>query len=815
MNKYIAQPQFVSNTIGIYDITNPAAPTLFQTLTASPDIAALVGTYDPNNPSGPNSVLVYQDLAASPSPLTSSPQQFLLIAYVGGGGKDGAVYVFDLDKLFTQGAGTVQLPAAPVEVLKFPGYTPIGMAVQPGTGDLYVATPSTTGGNPTVTVFAKTQGAAWSGNGDPTIVTFAASGFSTTPSNFAFDAHGFLWMTSFGQNDGTPDNYLTCFRDIPNATPTATPEFWFDNHPDAGGAGTQLAVTPLLGTAPAKLFGLSSPEGVAFDPAGNLWVANNNEEYVGSDVNPKFGNAGGGSLLMIKADYLLSTLFSGGGTGEILLSSIPAGSVIVYYINDSAQPGGIFFDGFTLYINDENNYGADGNPILWSMKVQADGTPASTLTPVPAPVHTTNPGNGTMAIFTYPPFSFRQSPTPSLAQLFIRDWAAPSGTPSDTGDEPDNITAPNVVWESPDIGIAASPISGVPGLSSGAGQSNPFNPAAPPYTALSGQVDYTLPPGGDPSQVIQSDTAYVYVQVANVDSTASVGGETLKVYWAHASTALQWPDPWNGLIADSANATQTLGGLLGAVSLDSIPAGEACLVQIPWTSVPNPLLFTDSPPASAEQAHFCLLARIEGSGLYPFGMTYPEEWSFDEGGTLGTNVASNRGIAWRNIKIAAAGATGDDRIVKHPIEVLGGNHGLVEKVVGFSLQTLDATGTPVTIPGKVTIVASGSARERFLEAEEKCRLLRLAIEIVEFVEDLLGFKHLGDGRFEWKDLAKGVSNVRLRPGELLPFTVEFEPAHPVPDFALRVIQFEEKGGKQVVTGGQTFVFGNVSGFPAR
>ena len=46
-------------------------------------------------------------------------------------------------------------------------------------------------------------------------------------------------------------------------------------------------------------------------------------------------------------------------------------------------------------------------------------------------------------------------------------------------------------------------------------------------------------------------------------------------------------------------------------------------------------------------------------------MTYPEEWSFNSGGTLTANAEANRGIAQRNIKIAAKGATGNNRIVNH------------------------------------------------------------------------------------------------------------------------------------------------------
>ena len=49
----------------------------------------------------------------------------------------------------------------------------------------------------------------------------------------------------------------------------------------------------------------------------------------------------------------------------------------------------------------------------------------------------------------------------------------------------------------------------------------------------------------------------------------------------------------------------------------------------------------------------------------------------------------------------------------------------------------------------------------------------------------------------------------------LPFTLEFKLEAPRRDYAVRVIQYEEAHGQRIVVGGQTFVFGEVVGFPVR
>jgi len=226
-----------------------------------------------------------------------------------------------------------------------------------------------------------------------------------------------------------------------------------------------------------------------------------------------------------------------------------------------------------------------------------------------------------------------------------------------------------------------------------------------------------------------------------------------------------------------------------------------------WSDVPQPLAYTDEDGNLTLQDHFCLLARIESNGLYPFGMTYPDQWNFSPDevllptqATLGTNVLQNRGIGWRNVQIVQSGVFDPNREIK--INVLGANYGAIEKLVGFQLQTLGRDGKPQPISGRTTVVARGSALERLLEFER---------ELIERKE----FEHLGEGRFKLSNLERGMKQIRLRPGETLPFTVEFAPEERVENFALRVIQVGETDGRAEIVGGQTFVVGEVEGFSGR
>src|SRR5262249_5489331 len=118
---------------------------------------------------------------------------------------------------------------------------------------------------------------------------------------------------------------------------------------------------------------------------------------------------------------------------------------------------------------------------------------------------------------------------------------------------------------------------------------------------------------------------------------------TLKLYWAKASTALSWPAPWDGSVTTPA----LMGGLIGTQGV-TVNGGTTQIVEFPWTP-PDP---SDYASFGADQAHFCLLARIETSSSAPFGMTSPETT------TLPANVQNNNNIVWKNVSIVDTDGTG-------------------------------------------------------------------------------------------------------------------------------------------------------------
>ena len=130
-------------------------------------------------------------------------------------------------------------------------------------------------------------------------------------------------------------------------------------------------------------------------------------------------------------------------------------------------------------------------------------------------------------------FNYTRGATPS--QLLIKD-----GIWDSQGTEPDELPSGDNAWESPDIGVFTTPQTGLMATS-----------------ALNGSINYSDLSGAE---------AYVYVRITNISAAASFGTEVLKVYWAHASTALQWPNPWDGLMADTAATNSpALGGPVGSV----------------------------------------------------------------------------------------------------------------------------------------------------------------------------------------------------------------------------------------------------------
>jgi hypothetical protein len=137
---------------------------------------------------------------------------------------------------------------------------------------------------------------------------------------------------------------------------------------------------------------------------------------------------------------------------------------------------------------------------------------------------------------------------------------------------------------------------------------------------------------------------YAYVRVRNRGcSGAAAQSGTVKLYWAKASTTLAWPSPWDGSITSPA----LIGSMIGSQSV-TVNGGATQILEFPWTP-PDP---SDYASFGADQAHFCLLARIETAASAPFGMTSPET------ADLYANVQNNNNIVWKNITIVDTDGAG-------------------------------------------------------------------------------------------------------------------------------------------------------------
>ncbi len=128
---------------------------------------------------------------------------------------------------------------------------------------------------------------------------------------------------------------------------------------------------------------------------------------------------------------------------------------------------------------------------------------------------------------------------------------------------------------------------------------------------------------------------YVYVRVTNNSCVTSSGNDQLKLYWAKASTSLNWPDFWDGSI--SINGV-SMGDEVGAITIPPLEIGETKILEFEW-NVPNPEDYIDINP---NPWHFCLLSRIESPDD---PMTYPEV------NFLPDNVRNNNNIAWKNMTV--------------------------------------------------------------------------------------------------------------------------------------------------------------------
>src|SRR5215212_5853768 len=133
-------------------------------------------------------------------------------------------------------------------------------------------------------------------------------------------------------------------------------------------------------------------------------------------------------------------------------------------------------------------------------------------------------------VLAFPLLAFAQ------ADLYMKD------TPLDTGVEPNPDNG--AMWVTEDIWVRTAPDP--------AYLPYPFTEVSPPWTP----APHENPEYRDPKYSVPN---YVYVRVRNRGSAASTGTEKLKLYWAKASTGLNWPAQWVDYKANNCGPTKLYG----------------------------------------------------------------------------------------------------------------------------------------------------------------------------------------------------------------------------------------------------------------
>jgi hypothetical protein len=633
--------------------------------------------------------------------------------------------------------------------LAFDGGTTLGGGVV-GAGYLYTVQDNSIWAYP-----VPTTGTGASNVTGTAIVTDTGQAHTPKFADMAFDAQSNLWVVDYNNNS------VLVF---PKATLGTTNAFTIIT----AGNGP-FKVTSTSGGTAATIF--ASPEGIAFDGAGNLWVGNNND----------YGNLDGSNPLsttlttLVQITPALQTAiltpyvatYSLAPTQALTLANVqsaspPAGFAIYTLPTPSngerPQLGGMQIDAISatdlssglpqyLYVNDETSNTVrqfDINPSSSGFIASLSDIDATALTlndTAGNPV-VTNPGNGGIALV--------------YANLLIGDSMADAGAEPDNGLQLDSENNP-IFWESPNIGVAT-------------GTTPPVLTA--PFTAYT-SVTTPLPP---------DTNVYVYVNVTNIGCTATTGTERLRVYWASGATTQAWPESWTEI-----TTTPTF------VQAALLP-GASAVATILWP----PTLY----PTDSGNTHYCLLARIETMPVYPFGMTYWENevTSGPAVGNMDYNVVSNAKIAQCNIYI------GPQVLIIQPPRGVGGHMPPVH--IGITAGNLGSTPSRIRLGFQLLNPAGASI------PFDSSRLVihtkqSLCDRLIELVDDFL--EHLGEGLFHMKAPSKGFGHISLGPKEMVPLHVEFTPPDGLTDFALRAMQYDVVDGKSRLAGGQTFVFGKVAG----
>jgi len=355
--QYIAQPYYGENKVRFYNKDVAAAASPYFILNISADVATAWGVA---GTSGINDVVIYNN------------KIFISLDL----GNSGGVLIYNYADVYPVRTATAPIAIKPQDATN--GLSTAGITINPANGDLYIAT--FYNGSSDAGVYMATAASGYT-----SVSQFASyyddNSVATYCANITFDISGNLWMTTWDPSDDPSKHYLICYKG-------GVKDNYYKITNDATKSYTATDVTG--STIMVNL--LSAPEGVSSDAAGNLWIGNNNDDYLTND-------AGQGTLAKISAAWITTLLASpstGGSAGNPTYI-VPAASATVDYI-PGGKLGGLLFDADTLYINDQGqDQGSDytTNGTVWKYNTTGAFITANFAA---SGIHTTYPGNGLMAL---------------------------------------------------------------------------------------------------------------------------------------------------------------------------------------------------------------------------------------------------------------------------------------------------------------------------------------------------------------------------------------------------------------------------------
>ena len=279
----------------------------------------------------------------------------------------------------------------------------------------------------------------------------------------------------------------------------------------------------------------------------------------------------------------------------------------------------------------------------------------------------------------------------------------------------------------------------------------------------------------NPDYSATGNANFVKVRVINNSCITSLGNEQLKLYWAKASTALSYPNPWMGGITYAPTGA-SMGSPIGTLNIPVLQPGEETILTFPWI-VPNP----NNYGTDGDQWHFCLLARITATN---------DPMTSTETTDLNANVRNNNNIAWKNVTVVDVLP---NNIVNPGGIIAVGNPFNHPKTFFLEMEISDLeTGKPIYEEAEIGIKMDDILYNAWVRGGKEAQLLDSTIEekrkIVKgnkVILDNLSFdaNEIGTLRLDFNFLTKELTDKT--------------------NYAYHVIQKDSENGK--IIGGETFI----------